>query len=291
MKVEFNKKGIRHVWFDSLTQLKAYEVPRVNQPRWARVMRGEGGNSLRWLGVSSVSEVLNIVNNGWPAGLQQFKKYFDKVSLPMVKSVRRRKARGDFGDHLDMQRVYAGDLNRAWEKTERRDSGQLRGNRVTVLTNSAAAASQNATELFWNGVATALICEALQASGRDYELVYSHTGYNCMEEEQRTRGHLHPVLSCFAVKLKSFGEPLSLERIASTVVLPGFFRVYGFKMIMSTEDEAADNLGYPRDAEIPHQVLHNSERVIVVPRTFSETALTKLIPKIPEIVLGGGTKK
>jgi hypothetical protein len=76
----------------------------------------------RWIGADAdYKGVLKIIRDGFPDGLRRIDRILDTIRplLPPVESIRRQRCYRDTGDYLDLQKVYSGGLDRAWQSTRR----------------------------------------------------------------------------------------------------------------------------------------------------------------------------
>ena len=171
-------------------------------------------------GVQSLSELEGYLDRGWPEGEKYARSTLKALSIPRTKTVRRRKTRGDFGDHLDIQRVYAGSLDTAWERTERTYAEGRLGRHVTLLVNIGALASRHKSDLFWRGAVTMVLADELEKAGRRCEVV----AYSWARGAYRDGS-----FALTGIKVKDFDQPLEPQKLITVTGHAGFVRWYVFR--------------------------------------------------------------
>jgi len=87
------------------------------------------------------------------------------VHLPPPRSVKRRRVRAESGDHPEVDRMLAGDLEHAWVTTRKLlhdDPTAL----TTIILPVAYASTTSQTTIYWNMAATLALAWLLEDSGR-----------------------------------------------------------------------------------------------------------------------------
>lgn len=199
----------------------------------------------QWWGANSIDEVKQIIEHGWPEGLEKARKDLSVVQLPRLRNVRRRRARASFGDDIDMQRVYAGDLDRAWGTTHREIGLNQTHQRIVLVCNLSTSAHIKSERCFWRGAATTIIADTLVNSGRSVKIAAFEWGTNTFKKGGNNR---------FIVTVKDYDEPMLPEKVIAVLGLVGFFRYYGFKQMMSAPKECSSGLGHPVHGKIPPEI-------------------------------------
>jgi hypothetical protein len=169
-----------------------------------------------WFGAGCATgkDVLTLVRHGWADGQKRVAELLEKTSaataIPMDR--RRRLARMDQGDSLDIHAVYRGQLDKAWSRAVRRVT---RGpQRVSLLANMLCSGHESSEILAWRGASAVAIADRLQAAGYQVRIVVGFGG-NCSGAR----------VSC-RITVKDHGGPLD-EATAAAVTCPGFFRALG----------------------------------------------------------------
>jgi hypothetical protein len=249
----------------------------------------DGGN---WFGMPSLSALRYAVEHSWPEGLQKIEENMREVHVPAVGCIKRRRVRRDFGDHVDIHRVYAGDLNRAWLATERRIQHGLGRDHVTILVANCGSASRSLSQMFWRGAAASALARMFESSGRRVQIVgfmYSKGTYR-----KAPRGY-----NAVSFVLKEYDAPLDLNRVAATTALAGFLRIWGFRAELSLPDEVCSTFGqeanvkagYVKDAKkLPEKLRRfcGSEGTIVIDGVWSQKQAQSLLDKTAAEFAGKG---
>lgn len=162
-------------------------------------------------GESGLDTLERLIRDGWSRGVELMTRVAADVEVPAPVSIRRRARWTDAGDDLEMQRVYAGDLEHAWRRTQRASgSGPAR---VRLLVDSLAFATATAESMRWRGVAALVAADLLTSAGYSVQIESVMHGL--------ANGHRYAP-SCI---VKAYTAPLDLSSLAATTALPAFFRV------------------------------------------------------------------
>lgn len=156
-----------------------------------------------------------IKRGGWAHGAELVSKIAAREASAPV-STRRRNVRGDYGDEVDMQRVYAGRLDAAWSRPGRASCVSRRLFRIVV--NCVARSGFDAERMAWRGVAALRLADLLSSAGYGVQI---ETGFNERSIVQRDYQYSLRVVT------KRFEDPVDLQMLAATTALPGFFRALG----------------------------------------------------------------
>ena len=237
MKHISNHEHTTKVHYDSLTDLENDTFPnKRNEDLWSSYLREGGGES--WWGWSGGFDNLKrLMSTGWKTGAMKIEENLKILDLPIVMGVRRKRKRGAFGDSIDMQSVYAGSLDRAWETTERVRSTNTGTNNAVVIVEVAVASRVGSHEAFWRGAAAVAVTDMLQRSGRSVMLVVVTSNVK-MDIDNRNAVYSH------SITVKDFDQPLDTEH-AALLTSTGFYRGYMFKAKFLSDCRASDSLGEP----------------------------------------------
>ena len=232
-----------------------------------RRVRCEGRDNTSWFGVRDITDVERLARDGWPEGLAELRRELDVLSVPRLRNVRRRKARADFGDAVDMQAVYSGNLARAWETTRREAGTQAKDQHVTVVANLSVACKVRAQDVFWRGAAAMRIVDALLESGRNVQVfAYDYVRGDLMRKPYDE--------SAYAFKVKDYGQHIAPERLAFALCLPAVLRWYIFKVQCSNEQRVQKGLGKPIHNRLPEPLKKklDGQRVVFIDSCFNKQA-------------------
>lgn len=187
-------------------------------------------NRKDWLGVESVAEVQRIIENGgWEEGARTMQDLADYIDVPPPLSIRRHRRRDRQGDTLDIHSVYAGNLEKAWERPVR-DGGLGRQN-IVLIASMQGLGGLHARTYLWRGAACLILCDLLTSAGYNVEIWGE---YRC-DFHGRSPKIQNPLVH--RIRLKDGRVPVDVSSLASTVCLAGFKRVLGFSAMQRHLDE------------------------------------------------------
>jgi hypothetical protein len=176
-----------------------------------------------WLGLQGERQngehadktTLRLIEDGWTKGADLLDSV-KNVDAPVATSIKRRNVWQDFGDEVDMQRVYAGNLDYAWRRTKR---VCVNGpTRICIFIDSLASGYVESREMLWRGVAAMRLADTLTAAGYLVEIRSGFKGGTLI-------GKYDSVLQ--SVIVKPYDMPINLPVLAATTALPAFFRMMG----------------------------------------------------------------
>lgn len=140
-----------------------------------------------------------------------------------VKVRRRRKIKSNFGDELDIHKIYQGDLERSWTRTVR-DEVDQNHHLVTILVDIGANYKVDCSHSLWLGAVTLKIVKELEAAGKSIKIIVGDGGKNTFSNS---------VKNCTTTMVvKNYNEGLSHTRLAAMCHL-GFFRTFCFAAFFS----------------------------------------------------------
>lgn len=186
----------------------------------------------RWYGLPKSYDfagVRDLVLSGWPDGLRRMDEALGAIEIPVPPiSVRRKRMRSDFGDELDIHRVFSGDFSRAFGSMKRPPGTKRRA--LQIVVDSIACGGRDADEMFWQGAAAIKLAEMLSNAGYTVEL------YSAFKARANCSIDLR-------VLTKSSGAPLDLCAAAATLALPAFFRCIGHAWIHANLEVSYESSG------------------------------------------------
>lgn len=196
---------------------------------------------LKWMGISedarsgenSFDATRRLVRDGWARGVKLIDSVVNSVTVPAPRSVRRAPMWRGQGDEIDQQRVWAGNLDRAWRTTGReRRNGPCR---VRLIVDSIANAGVDAKDMRWRGVAALRLTDVLTEAGYSVQVegainAKGGCGYS-------GRFKLRTIV-------KEYTQPLDLLTLAATTAMPAFFRSLMHTWGMVVADRERIGVGY-----------------------------------------------
>jgi hypothetical protein len=240
-----------HMWFDSMHELKC-ELPamlarnRFNHDLFKSWPWKNTVDARRFYDCRSWSEAFEKCEQGWPqllAKLQPMIKHLQStlelsdVMAVQVATRRRKRIRADYGDTLDMHRVWAGDLDRAWERPVKRNRMVHTERYATIYVDLNMSFTQHTDDSLWRAALSVCLVDQLTRMGINTELWSGSSGTNAYPHDWTA-----PKSYWTGARVKEFTQPLSEERVAA-MCHAAFFRTWGFAMIMASEFRTYQGLG------------------------------------------------
>lgn len=228
--------------YDSVGALIDAKVHKVNEGHsCAKRNFGEPGDwsPLKWLGCESIKQVQQFTEHGWKDGRQKAHKALNDIGdVQGAQSIRKRRRFGESGDELDIQKVYSGSLDKAWQYSRREHAASFGVNIVKILCDISALCDVSAEKMFWRGAVASILADKLEDAGYRAEIVaFSHTSGTYTDNS-----------GCYIeVMVKQPDEYLDLDRVICATALSGFMRYYIFKSKLSDSKKADGGLGRPKN--------------------------------------------
>ena len=228
-----DEQGITEHWqfasFDTVGDMMAAamrRLPAVNDTGLMRTIIHHSEDSpeelAAWYGIpGGCPAVMTALNDGYQPGVdlvEALLKTLPATAKPPVSRIRRR-AWSDAGDSVDMQRVYGGTLDRAFQRTTRQAGRAPRVVRLVVSLNGSSKTPS--VHMAWRGVAALALSKLLTAGGYAVEIV----GVICNTDLYP--GNAHPALRV-EVTLKAAHSPLDISTLSGALTVMGFARHVGF---------------------------------------------------------------
>lgn len=274
MKYYEEKKNVVYMHYDSIRDLHEDNPTlesNISKYKESVIQRSQ---RIGWYGMpGSAKEIMEKLVYGWDEGAKQISKIGETLSFNIgdVQSMRRKRVRSHFGDHIDMQSVYSGNLSRAWETTKREASLSSGKQSVLIMVDLATSANVNASSGFYKGATAALIADKYQTAGRSVSIVTTANTKNSYYNDKDLM---------LSLCVKEFDQPMSPEEIAAVTSM-AFFRTFFFKGILNSPYEVAWGMGSPqrREKRLPlHLEDTLNSKVIYVPSSIeTESAARKFI--------------
>jgi len=227
------------VHFDSMVDFLSYENPwpenkkkmstyiDTDTPDYYNSKRGSKG---QWIG-PTVSSVADVKRNALLGDNELYEKYLkQKISelrkatgqysadqKQVIKSSKRRRTFGDFGNELDIHKVYQGQLDTAWSKT-RREEVDREAKFVTLFLMINGNAQVMAVDTLWRSATALLLAEDLQRAGKQVQIIVGGPSVNVTEFNHRM---------CVSIVVKRYNEKLAVNRLGVMSNI-GFYRTFCF---------------------------------------------------------------
>lgn len=242
-------------------------VPAINRKHIDEIFngdRGYGGKS--WYGEDCASwdDAKRLIREGWPKGVERASKLAAKLEgvLPEPESARRRpRWNDDDSGELDRDRLYTTGVETAFRGTTR---VRMRAPRVIrIAANWAINCSYSADQIAWNGAAITALLDTLERADYSTELTL---GFATRHGDSHGTHMSMPI-----IRVKTAGEPLSMNAISAVAGHAGIYRSYGFAALCSTPNKVFAGLGFPQEirAAWKHAA---AARVVELPDCYMELA-------------------
>lgn len=233
--------GLYHS-YPSVYDLINTPASKRNADKFERVLAGRGSTSdnMSWLGVESVEKFEACLKKGWPEGTAQMRDALENIEVPPIPSMRRKKRWSDAGDTVDIHRVNAGRIDKAWRTTKRAARLTTTGSHVTVAVDVCMNFNVDANAGMWRGAAACAIAEAAIKSGRQVRVVLVFGVVNSIKHNSVKEHHI-------SVEVKDYTQTVSTDVLMTMASMAGFFRVEGFRAFMAQPYKVADGLGQAVD--------------------------------------------
>lgn len=245
--------------FDSVDAMRKVKPSALNEQRYQMSQRDNRGAD--WWGVEGDTKAVDkVIDEGWPEGVARLSQMADSLTIPPAVSIKRRRARGDQGDELDIHRVYRGQLDTAWSRRQRKVARAPR--HIDLLAITSANCHVKAEAMFWRGAAITRLADLLDEAGYRVRIRGAEIGTGV-----DARGKFDQVTDWV---IKDYDEPLTLTNVAASACLAGFFRRVGFASICSILEEV--NYGFGRSVHDGPLVDTYFGDCIMVPETVRDAA-------------------
>lgn len=278
-----------HQWFDSfeeLTKLTPEMINRKNSRLWAQLQENRHNNTSWFGGPRTIGEMHDKVINGWPEMRTRTHLYVKQLNdtletteaIPIdIEHRRRKRTRGDYGDTLDIHRVWAGELDKAWERPTKKPRLTLSERYVTLYADLCASSGKDAFASIWRAAVAIKLVD-----------LYTQAGYSLEVWVGNSARYAYPgssiVSSWYASRVKEYSMPVHEERFAAMLGV-GYLRAVGFAQMVAGPYGADYSLGYPANEGLPlplRERAANGERVLRVGECYSFHDAIRQLKKLAE---------
>ena len=211
--------------FDSLSAIIDYAGNRLPSTATKaahdiQAERIQASSRAKWFGLQAGSLIAphkyaqDMLAQGWHEGVERMQAAIDTLTPPPSTNARRRSFWSDAGDSIDMQRVYAGNLDAAWRKCTRQSARAPRP--VTIWLPMALPCLAETDEIFWRGSAVAMLADTLHQAGYSVAVVGYLCGYLMTTGDD-------PRLD-ITLTIKPHLSPMDMGTLAAATALPAMVR-------------------------------------------------------------------
>jgi hypothetical protein len=182
-------------------------------------------------GLRSKRDGQRLLDDGWTEGSTKGGGLSLDLqgTIAAVETLRKRATWGEEGDELCADRALRGEWDVAFRtpRTIRTSGSRI----VTIVGPWGGNSHRSADELFWTGVQMVVVCDLLEQSGYQTELM----GMNVARQ--------YGGYSVAMVRGKLPGEPLRVDNLCALFAHAGLFRSFGFEMISLAAVQTSSSLG------------------------------------------------
>lgn len=233
-------------------------VSDVNKELYARHYTGRERSASVVGFTQPLPDVKRLLLSGWPEGVTRMRETIAKITLPPIRSVRRKGAWRAMGDSLSLDRMYSGAVDSMFRTTTR--AARVGPVRVRIVATFGGGSSLRADEMFFRGAAATALAEVLCAAGYAVEIVGAIKAIGSFRKSDMR----------LAVTAKAYEAPLSLTAIAAALAHISAFRRIGFAAIIRAcgTEKCNSHLGkQDKSATVEELIgpLTPGERVLFVP--------------------------
>lgn len=196
---------------DAMDGLKRARFSAQNMYLLNQTMSPYGSDHWLGAGVRDPSHFYELVQNGAPQLRDRMLSMMDQIELPEAMtrpelSNRRRRVRADFGNSVDIHRVYQGRCDVAWDRMIM-EKQETHGNKlVHMVIDNCAPGIVHADNSLWMGAAIMRIYEALTRMRRSVAISVYDAAAGLYYGDPK-----HGMVS---VLVKDYGQPLREEQLA-----------------------------------------------------------------------------
>lgn len=215
------------IHFDSISGLRNYaSLPTTENEKnheWINsdeIAKAAGDCLENWFGVENFQKVEEILNGGWPEGVERMNAAMHEIDAPDPSTkIKRRKTRGDSGDEFDWQAYAQGEADIAWTRPVPKKIKNPR--KITLFCDLTLGSTHETSsdQFFWRGAAALYLTDALSKSGYNVEIIAS---------SRLVLNVPHRPDYQFNILVKNSDMPINQSVLASTLCLAAFVRVVIF---------------------------------------------------------------
>lgn len=220
------------LWLEDFKQLQQAQPQHIDSHRHDTFTARA---AMSWYGCEDGFDgCMRRVETGWPELRRTLHEMMKDVELelpvfPTQSEVRRRKRKWmDQGDTLNIQRVWNGQLETAWQKPVRVNRMQPNTKRVTLAFDVSANGAVSNDQAMWRAALSQLLCDSLARAGRVFEVWVVDGTVGAFNQGWSARSKPQHLWAAWCVKQTQ--DPLVLDRMCSMLSI-GYMRSVGFSAI------------------------------------------------------------
>lgn len=206
-------------------------VGRTYEPYYAK----------EWFGLGSMSmkECLKNAVEGNPILYRELEKMMSMINTKIdvydnyntTTVIKRKKVRREFGNELDIHKVYQGKLDTAWTTTQRVEVDQEH-HLVTILIDIGGNCNIDAMNALWTAAACLKFIEVLEKAGKQIQVIVGGAANKVTSRYNMTA----------SIVVKKYQEHLNVERLAAMCHI-GYYRTACFAAKLISTETCLSGLG------------------------------------------------
>lgn len=285
-----------HIWYDSFEEMEeaavaafAHNKRRVLEALDEKVHIEYGGVAEWFGGAKDAQHAMHLMKTGWARVRETLETFGQELNADFetelktpkeLETRRRKRTRGDYGDALDLQRVWSGETDKAWERPTKEPRASHTQRYVTVYVNIASSCIERASNALWRSAIAYKISDMFAKAGYNVEI---WAGFRVDRPFARNwRDDKVPKELFVGTCIKPFTQPLHSDRLAAMLTL-AFFRTFGFFAICSAPYIVTVGLGRPVDEGYVKPIrerLKSGERVLRIGEVYDKASAIKEVERI-----------
>lgn len=187
-----------------------------------------------------------------------------KDNINEVPILRRKKVNKQFGDELDIHKVYQGKLDTAWRTTERVEFDQEH-HLITLLIDIGGNCNIDAKDTLWVAASCLKVVSDIERSGKSVQIIVGGAATTV------TTNGSDMTVTC---TVKKYNEHLSVERLAAMSHI-GFYRSACFIGKTLNQEKLQWNLGYSATLQqlvpipIQDEINNGKTKIVNIPKALN----------------------
>ena len=259
----------------SMQEARFLDKGHHNARQWRETVGRQ--KSKKWWGgnCNTFPQCEKLLRDGWQHGINQIDQLSSTLKhITKLRTKSRRKSfRDSQGYSIDIHRVYAGALDKAWRNTRRIDThkiGPSEAKRVTLYVTLGGNAHISGDEMFYSPACALVLASHIVKSRIPVEIIAASATSRLTQYPKSSD-------SLVEITIKAFNAPFNMSSFVSTA-LGGFYRGYVWRCEALLAEENKQNLSYSWGGmlslenvpEIEEAAKRKKSRVIIVPAIYNE---------------------
>jgi len=200
-----------------------------------------GSYAVEWFGLGprNLKEAIKSAVDGNPILYKEIQNRMSQINsridvydnINSTTVIKRKKVHREFGNEIDIHKVYQGKLDTAWTATQRVEIDQEH-HLVTILIDIGGNCNIDAMKALWTAVACLKFVEVLEAAGKQIQVIVGGVANQVAGVSDMS----------ISMVVKKYSEHLNIERLAAMCQI-GYYRSAGFAAKLISEKTCNAGLG------------------------------------------------